>query len=147
VLWATAEVFTGMDRSTLIMQIKDRFNAYVQAFTNNTYSEGDLSSEKTLSLRNTMGNYTDLEHLPPSSQDAAWLALKLCLIENLLKTKVMPVFMDDPLRLLDDFRLANISKSLKGLGKLGQVILISTQRAHGKIADNAVSLIPTADKT
>jgi len=146
-LWATAEAFSGLDRSTLIMQIKDQFNARVAAFTNKTYGEGDLSSEKTVSLRTTTGSYTDLEKLSPSSQDAAWLALKLSLIENILKKKVMPVVMDDPLRYLDDARLANVSKALKKLGSLGQVVLVSTQRAHSKIADLAVSLAPTPEKT
>lgn len=141
-LWTMAESFTGLDRSTLIMQINDRFNAFVKAFTNGTYLEGDLSSEKTVSLRNSMGNYIEIEKLPPSSKDAAWLALKLSLIENLFKKKVLPILMDDPLRLFDEARLANISKALKALGAKGQVILVSTQKAHSKLADNTVSLTP-----
>jgi uncharacterized protein YhaN len=114
----------------------------VKAFTNGTYLEGDLSSEKTVSLRNSMGNYIEIEKLPPSSKDAAWLALKLSLIENLFKKKVLPILMDDPLRLFDEARLANISKALKALGAKGQVILVSTQKAHSKLADNTVSLTP-----
>lgn len=142
ILWSMAESFTGLDRSTLIMQIKDRFNAFVKAFTNGTYLEGDLSSERSVSLRNCLGNYIEIEKLPPSSKDAAWLALKLSLIENLFKKKVLPVVMDDPLRLFDEARLANVSKALKAVSARGQVILVSTQKAHSKLADNTVSLSP-----
>ena len=140
-LWTAAEKISGMDRSTMIMQMKDRFNVYVQAFTGKKYNEGDLSSEKNISLRSATGSYTDLKDLTPSTQDAAWLAFKLSLIEILYQKVKFPVILDDPLRNLDDSRLAMVSKALKRLGAACQVILLSTQRAHSKVADNTLNLV------
>ena len=93
-------------------------------------------------FRSASGGYTDLDKLSPSSQDAAWLALKLAVIGNLVKKANLPVVMDDPLRLLDDTRLAMVSKTLKNIGAHMQIVLLSTQKAHGKIADHAISLVP-----
>ena len=141
-LWIAAEQLTGLDRSTVIMQVSERFNVYVQAFTSKQYNEGDLSSEKNVSLRNASGSYTMLPDLSPSTQDAAWLALKIAVIENIYKKVRFPVVLDDPLRNLDDSRLAMVSKALKKIGSGCQVILLSTQRAHSKIADHTINLGP-----
>jgi uncharacterized protein YhaN len=96
-----------------------------------------------MSLRNAGGSYTNLADLSPSTQDAAWLALKFALIENLYKQFKFPMILDDPMRNLDDNRLAMVSKALKKLGSACQVILLSTQRAHSKIADYTINLGPT----
>lgn len=141
-LWAAAEQLTGMNRSTIIMQVGERFKVYINAFTGKKYNDGDLSSEKNLSLRSATGSYVDLKDLSPSTQDAAWLALKIALMENLSKQFNLPVLLDDPLRNLDDSRLAMVSKALKRIGAAGQVVLLSTQRAHSKICDTTVSLVP-----
>jgi len=139
-LWCAAEEVSGVDRSTLIMQVSGRFNLYLQAFTGKRYNEGDLSSETSVNLRNAMGSYTDLDELSPSTQDAAWLALKIALIENLYKAVRLPMVLDDPLRNLDDSRLATVSKALKRIGSACQVLLFSTHRVHGKVADHVVNL-------
>ncbi len=139
-LWSAAEAVSGADRSTLIMQISERFNLYLQAFTGNRYNEGDLSSETSMSLRNSMGSYTELVELSPSTQDAAWLALKIALIENLYQKVRLPMVLDDPLRNLDDSRLATVSKALKRMGSACQVLLFSTHRAHSKVADHVINL-------
>ncbi|GEM_PF-2090814 len=142
-LWGAAEQMSGLDRSTLIMQIAERFNVYVQAFTGKRYGEGDLSSERTMSLRTSAGSYTELKDLSPSTQDAAWLALKIAVIENLYQKFRYPVVLDDPLRNLDDARLAMVSKALKRIGAACQVLLFSTQRAHSKVADHTINIAPS----
>ncbi len=146
-----AEVFEQMlqtgaklfqiDRNKLVRHVQERLNLYTQAFFAKRYVEMRIELDGSVALRDAESKrWTEFESMSPAARDTAFMALQITLLELAVQKKSLPVILDNPLARLDETATIVAAKALKRVGERSQVVLLCSQSAPAKFADNAIEL-------
>jgi energy-coupling factor transporter ATP-binding protein EcfA2 len=138
---AAAGTLLGVERVKLVEHISSRFQLYLQALTNKRYQKAEFETDGSIRLvTGERGIEARLEQLSPAARDALYFALQFTLLEILVQKNPLPLILDDPYIHLDEVRQQVASQALKRLSEKTQVILLSTQRIHAKMASHSLNL-------
>ena len=122
-------------------ELQKSFNSYVQLLTNKNYTRATFSKGgviKFFKSDNLMR--VGIDSMSPATKDGVYFALKLALIESILKKRAVPIILDDPFLLMDDERLTAVNSILKELSKHTQVIHLTSRQAALKGADRSFKI-------
>jgi uncharacterized protein YhaN len=75
-----------------------------------------------------------------ATKDTVYFALKLALIDSIIKRRSIPIIMDDPFILFDDQRITAVTSILKELSSRAQVILLTTKKTAAQGADRSFQI-------
>jgi len=121
----------------VLQTIRERLTQYLGAFSNRKYAGVSFGPDGQLLMVSPGGN-TPLGQLPQMEQNAALMALRLCLAERYLANHRLFMLIDERGDGLDDQRRELCAKLLKGLSRFGQVLWLGDRGAS--VADHVVKL-------
>jgi len=108
---------------------------------------GDLISDKALGLEITEDNIKRrLEHFSAGTRDAAYLCMRMALLDLLFDDEMPPLICDESFSNLDSRRLNNLLKVIASISRKTQVFIFTCHdreaNAFEKINDAAVMTMP-----
>ena len=123
-----SEAGEGM-RESISPKLADYTCRLMSALTNGKYSEIGVDNNLALSV-NAGGGTRNLEYLSAGTQDAAYVSLRLALINTLFRKNLPTVIFDESFCKLDSTRLESMMRLVSTLdaGKMQSIILTSCPR-------------------
>jgi len=124
-----------------LSELQKIFDKYIQVLTNKNYARATFSRDgviKFFKSDNLMR--VGMESMSLATKDTVYFALKLALIDSILKRRSIPIIMDDPFILFDDQRIAAVTSILKELSSKAQVILLTSKKAAAQGADRSFQI-------
>ncbi|HVE81231.1 MAG TPA: chromosome segregation protein SMC [Myxococcales bacterium] len=127
-----ADLFQA-DVPSLAGMIKERATQYFTALTDRRYSGLEQDLHGAISAL-SQGKKLKAGAIPPRDLDLLYLSLRLTLVEKYSSRAKVPVVLEDTLG-VDDGKLGLLSRMLKHLGTLTQVIHVTPHAAFPPVAD------------
>ncbi|MBN1573995.1 MAG: AAA family ATPase [Deltaproteobacteria bacterium] len=124
-----------------LSELQKSFDRYIQVLTNKNYARATFSKDgviKFFKADNLMR--VGMDSMSLATKDTVYFALKLALIDSIIKRRSIPVIMDDPFILFDDQRMTAVTSILKELSSKAQVILLTTKKAAIQGADRSFQI-------
>ncbi len=127
-----ADLFQA-DVPSLAGMIRDRANQYFSALTDRRYSGLEQDMHGAISAL-SQGKKLKVAAIPSKDLDLLYLAIRLTLVEKYSARAKVPVFLEDSLG-VEEAKVPLLSRMLKHLGTLTQVIHVTTNPAFPAVAD------------
>lgn len=127
-----ADLFQS-DVPALAGMVRDRANQYFSALTDRRYSGLEQDGGGAISAL-SQGKKLKVGAIPSRDLDLLYLALRLTLVEKYSARAKVPVFLDHDLG-VEEGKLGLLSRMLKHLGTLTQVIHLTAHPAFPSVAD------------
>jgi uncharacterized protein YhaN len=127
-----ADLFQA-DVPSLAGMIRDRANQYFSALTDRRYSGLEQDASGALAAL-SQGKKLKVGAIPSRDLDLLYLAIRLTLVEKYSARSKVPVLLEDGMG-VEDAKLGLLSRMLKHLGTLTQVIHVTAHPAFGPVAD------------
>ena len=124
-----------------LSELQKTFDKYIQVLTNKNYARATFSKDgviKFFKADNLMR--VGMDSMSLATKDTVYFALKLALIDSIIKRRSIPIIMDDPFILFDDQRIIAVTSILKELSSRAQVILLTTKKAAAQGADRTFQI-------
>ena len=107
-----------------VMPVKTRFNDYAiklnKAFNINIEMNKDFNI-----LFNYNSKLRPYKHLSSGERSACAICFRLAILDNIYKSSMLPIIMDDPFMALDDKNLASMKNLINDLALDRQIIYLS----------------------
>lgn len=117
---------TGRER--LEQTLGPRAGQYIAALTNQAHPQLLFAPGGVIQcLDARSGSAVDLSTLPAAMQDLVYLGVKLAIIDLYSRQQPVPLLLDDPFKAISPDRHELLGRMLADLGKLTQVILLTSQ--------------------
>ena len=113
-------------KSDITPRIKESAQNHLATVTEGKYDELLIDDNMSLSYF-ASGETHPIDSLSKGSLDAAYLAVRLALVETVLGERNAPILMDEPLSQLDDNRAKNVIRALNDYAKGNQCIMFTCQ--------------------
>ena len=135
-------------RESIVPRIRELARGYMSRITNGKYENLGVDGGFSVTV-DADGAYRELEYMSEGTGDAAYLSLRLALIDLLYRKSLPPLVFDEAFARMDDERTISAMKLLCGVGNqevsLPQVMIFTCQKREGviamRIAPNDVSHI------
>ena len=127
-----ADLFQA-DVPSLAGMIRDRANQYFSALTDRRYTGLEQDATGAISAF-AQGKKLKVAAIPSRDLDLLYLSLRLTLVEKYSARSKVPVFLEDALG-VEEAKVPLLSRMLKHLGTLTQVIHITSHPAFPAVAD------------
>jgi len=127
-----ADLFQS-DVPALAGLVRDRANQYFTALTDRRYSGLEQDGSGAISALSA-GKKLKVGAIPSRDLDLLYLSLRLTLIEKYSARSKVPVFLDNDLG-VEEAKLGLLSRMLKHLGTLTQVVHVTAHPAFPSVAD------------
>lgn len=118
--------------------VRDRASQYLTALTDRRYSGLEQEASGAISVL-AGGQKLKAAALPPKDLDIVYLALRLTLIEKYSAKSKVPFLIEDTIG-IEESRLSLLSRMLKHLGTVTQVIHVTSHAAFQGVADGTGNL-------
>lgn len=128
----------------LTPKIRARAQEILAKITNGKYTEIYISDSLGISLL-AEGEVRNIEVLSRGGLDAAYLAVRLALIETLTESAVPPIFMDECLSQLDDDRARGVLRAVAEYARTAQCILLTCQTRDVQLAEEIFDSVKIAE--
>jgi len=138
ILLSQAGELFAMSPAMVLQTIRERLTQYLGAFSNRQFSGVSFAPDGKLLMLSPAAASTAFGQLAQPEQQAALMALRLCLAERYLATHRLFMLIDERSDGLDDQRRDLCAKLLKGLSRFGQVLWLGERGAS--VADHVVKL-------
>ncbi|HYV47694.1 MAG TPA: chromosome segregation protein SMC [Myxococcaceae bacterium] len=127
-----ADLFQA-DVPSLAGLVRDRANQYFSALTDRRYSGLEQDGNGAISAL-SQGKKLKVGAIPSRDLDLLYLALRLTLVEKYSARSKVPVFLENDLG-VEEAKLGLLSRMLKHLGTLTQVVHVTAHPAFPSVAD------------
>ncbi|MCI0569685.1 MAG: chromosome segregation protein SMC [Myxococcaceae bacterium] len=117
--------------------VRDRLQQYFAALTDKRYGPVELAPTGKATVQ-AGAQRVPATSLPPKDLDLLYLALRLTLVEKLAAKVKLPLVVEDPLGSLDEAKFGLVSRMLKHLGTLTQVVQVTRHPAF--VSDSTATL-------
>ncbi|MGI5865711.1 MAG: chromosome segregation protein SMC, partial [Myxococcales bacterium] len=133
------DLFAGASIEALGGTVRDRASQYLAALTDRRYLGVELDSAGNASVV-APGRSVPAGQLDDRDLDLLYLAIKLTLVEKLAPLSQVSFILDEPFIGWDEPKLQLVSRMLKHIGTMTQVVHASALPAHRNLADNAAQI-------
>ena len=138
-LGCAQELFAGASLEALGGTVRDRASQYLVALTDRRYLGVELDSAANASLV-APGRKVPAGQLDDRDLDLLYLSVKLTLVEKLAPLSQVSFVLDEPFMGWDEPKLQLVSRMLKHIGTMTQVVHASALPAHRNLADNPAQI-------
>jgi DNA repair exonuclease SbcCD ATPase subunit len=128
----------GVDGPSLAALVKDRASQYFSALTDKRYVGLEHDLRGAMTAVSATGRLK-AGALPPKDLDLAYLSVRLTFVEKYAAKAKVPLFLDEGLG-IEEAKLGLVSRMLKHLGTLTQVIHVTSHAAFPPVADQSANL-------
>lgn len=127
------------DVATLSAALKDRVSQYVFALSDQRYSKTQFDARGRATLA-APGRTLAGGDLPPADRDLLFAAIKLAIAEKHASAGKIPLVLDDLFAGASDAKRQLVSRMLKHIGTMTQVVHVTGHAAHKGLADATAGL-------
>lgn len=136
-LTAAQELFAGASLGALGATLRERVSQYIAALTDRRYTGVEIDAQGGAQLV-APGRTVRAGQLEDLDLDLLYIALKLTVVERYAPLGKPVLVLEEPFLGLEDAKLALLSRMLKHIGGMTQVLHATALPAHQGIADNTV---------
>jgi len=121
-------------KSNITPKFTESLSNSIAEISNKKYTKITINDEKGLIVENELGEYICIDRLSVGTIDQLYLALRLCMIDDISEEK-MPIILDEAFAYYDDYRLENILNFLIERAKTNQIIIFTCTKREIQMLD------------